>query len=128
MEDSERGRTILAVDDERLVLTLLKSTLEKGGFSVLTADNGREALKILSGIAAQVDLVITDVVMPEMDGTALAEMILKLRPNMPLLFISGFSDRLAQIKAPILAKPFSSTALLGKVRSLLRPDARMAGG
>jgi two-component system cell cycle sensor histidine kinase/response regulator CckA len=113
---------ILAVDDEHLALSLVKSMLERSGFTVQTAGSGEEALRIFGTEREHIGLVITDVVMPEMDGTALAERLLRQRPDLPVLFISGFSDRLEQIDAPILPKPFSSSALVRKVRALMSSD------
>lgn len=118
-ECHKRAGTILAVDDEHLVLSLLETMLRKQGFTVLTAANGVEALRVFSSAQKDVNLVITDVVMPEMDGTILAEHLLQMRPDLPVLFISGFSERLERIRAPILAKPFSPAVLVGKVRALL---------
>ncbi len=114
-------RTILAVDDERTILSLLASMLERNGFRVLKAAGGQEALEILKS-SHEVDLVITDIVMPDMDGTALAQKVLATHPEMPVLFISGFPNRLQSLEAPVLAKPFTSAALIGKVRTLLKTN------
>ncbi len=118
--------TILAVDDEALVLRLVRTMLEKSGFTVVTAASGPEALELLT--RTSVDLVIADLVMPEMDGTVLAEEVTRRRPGLPVLFISGYPDRLKPLNAPVLAKPFSLAALVDRVHSLLGYARRSAAG
>ncbi len=113
------SRTILAIDDELLVLSLLEMMLKRHGFHVLTAANARQALELFHARRSQIDLVITDIVMPEMDGAALAATLLEMKPDLPVLFISGFAERLERLQAPILAKPFSTAALISKVQALL---------
>jgi CheY-like chemotaxis protein len=110
---------ILAVDDESLIRSLVKAALERGGFNVLTAASGEEALQVFTTEQDRIELVITDVVMPGMDGTILVRRLHLLRPSLPVLYISGFADRLESVRAPFLSKPFSAAALLGKVRTLL---------
>ncbi len=96
--------------------------LARHGFRVLTASSGRYALELFSRERDEIDLVITDIVMPGIDGPALAGELQRLRPGLPVLFISGYPDRAGATAAPFLSKPFSSAALLGKVRSLILPD------
>jgi two-component system, cell cycle sensor histidine kinase and response regulator CckA len=112
--------TILAVDDDNMVLKLVQAMLQRQGYLVLIAGSGPEALRMFMAAQERIDLMITDIVMPEMDGTALAGEIKRRRPDLPVLYMSGYADRLEHLDAPVLAKPFSSATLVGKVRTLLR--------
>jgi len=119
------GRTVLVVDDEDAVRRLVSAVLRRHGFSIIEAANGREALKALAG-RNDVNLVISDVLMPELGGRELARKLKRDRPEMPVLFISGYTNQeLANeggsldADATFLAKPFSSQQLLGAVSTLL---------
>ena len=119
------GRTVLVVDDEEAVRRLVAAVLRRHGFSIIEAANGREALKALAE-RDDVHLVISDVLMPELGGRELARQLQRDRPEMPVLFISGYTNQeLANeggsldADATFLAKPFSSKQLLGAVSTLL---------
>jgi len=112
--------TILVVDDEGLLLTMAETILTEYGYCVLTANSGQKALSILSGENVQIDLVVTDLVMPAMGGRQLIERIRQVAPAMRILCTSGYvlpADKQAGI--PYLQKPFTSREFLAKVKQLL---------
>ncbi len=94
--------------------------LRNSGYSVMVAANGAEALKTFAAAQEQVRLVITDVVMPGMDGATLAQELKQRNPALPVLFMSGFPESKARLNAPVLGKPFTSATLVGHVRKLLK--------
>ena len=112
--------TILVVDDEALMLTMADAILSDFGYRVLTASNGQKALQILAQPEPEIDLVITDLVMPGLGGRELLERIRQLGFVMPLVAMSGYvlpEDK--QEQSTYLQKPFTSTDLLRKVRAAL---------
>jgi CheY-like chemotaxis protein len=119
--DELRGTgTVLVVDDEELVLTMAETILADFGYKVLTAGSGAKALAVLSQPGVQVNLVITDLVMPGMGGRELAERIHQLNPHLPVMSTSGFVMPEDQAGlATYLQKPFTSTELLCKVKLML---------
>ena len=118
------AETILMVDDEALVLTMAETILSDYGYKVLTASSGQLALAVLARRGVQVDLVITDLVMPGMGGRELADQI-RAAGRLPILFTSGYVMPTEQHdSAGYLQKPFTSRQLLSKVRAALRPDKR----
>ena len=103
-----------------LLLTMAETILTEYGYCVLTANSGQKALAILSGENVQIDLVITDLVMPAMGGRELIERIRQLAPGMRILCTSGYvlpADK--QAGTPYLQKPFTSRELLAKVKQVL---------
>ena len=130
--DLPRGHeTILVVEDESSVRMLTTRILEAQGYTVLAARGGDEALALLHA-APQVDLLLSDVVMPQISGPALAVQIRALRPTIHVLFISGYAEHgLEQHGQPIagaafLPKPFSAQALARGVREVLDQAAPSA--
>jgi len=125
-ETSKTGsETILLVEDEELVRNLNREILESYGYKVIEARNGVEALKICSEGEIIIDLLMTDVVMPEMGGSELASKLAVSRPDLKVLFTSGYTDD-AVIRHGVkdegtnfLQKPFSLDTLLNKVREVL---------
>ena len=112
--------TVLVVDDESLVLTMAETILADFGYKVLTANNGQKALGVLGQPGNQVDLVITDLVMPGMGGRELMERIRQLYPDTPVMPTSGYvmaEDKKSGVG--YLQKPFTSTELLLKVKAAL---------
>jgi CheY-like chemotaxis protein len=90
---SPRGtETILLVEDDELVRKLSFDVLTNQGYTVLEAQDGREALDMYQGYQGHIDLLLTDVVMPKMNGTELAEKIRKICPDIPVLFMSGYTE------------------------------------
>ncbi|MGQ0760776.1 MAG: PAS domain S-box protein [Acidobacteriota bacterium] len=117
--------TVLLVEDETMVRELAHEILEQYGYTVLTAANGAAGLEICREFADRIDLLLTDVVMPQMSGHELAENIRALRPETRVLYMSGFTDD-AVVRHGVLAedmcfiqKPFSPAALAIKVRDVL---------
>jgi len=115
------AKTILLVDDNEQIRKSLGAFLENCGYSVLIADSGSEAVRIANGYSETIDLLITDVVMPHMDGQELARSLSLVRPQTKVLFMSGYSaDKLKNISGEsFLQKPASMRVLLQKVQDLL---------
>jgi DNA-binding NtrC family response regulator len=124
--------TILLVEDEPAILKLATSILELNGYTVATASTPEAALAWVSANETPLHLVVSDVMMPRINGGALRERMLALRPGLKFLFISGYSgDALGGIDLGgpgigFLHKPFSADALARKVRNLL--DALQPSG
>lgn len=115
--------TILLVEDEAMVRTVAERALTRHGYSVLIAENGEAAIEILTR-EKRVDLMVSDVMMPTMDGPTTAREARKLQPDLPILFISGYAQE--QLRKSIdlpnvsfLAKPFSVPELAETVRGVL---------
>jgi CheY-like chemotaxis protein len=116
---------VLAVDDDTLVLTNTVALLEDLGHRVLHARSGKEALETLKA-HPDVDLVITDQVMPRMTGLQLREEICKLRPELPVLIATGFAEMPSGAGAatPRIAKPFTQRELADAVIDATLPPTR----
>jgi PAS domain S-box-containing protein len=128
------SRSVLLVEDEEAVRAMAGRALRHAGFAVLEARHGRDALAVCARADVTVDLVITDVVMPEMGGRELARRLARLRPGVPLLFVSGYPDgHLLDGGAlpdgvPLLDKPFTPQALVARVREVLAGTAAVGAG
>jgi len=127
--------TILLVEDDQAVLRATAATLRQGGYTVLTASNGDEARRLVQrGEAADVDLVLSDVVMPQLSGPEFAEYLATIRPEIPLIFMTGYSEypissesggtMIANRRAII--KPFRPRDLLSTVREVLDNKSQAA--
>ncbi|MEO7474332.1 MAG: response regulator, partial [Gemmatimonadales bacterium] len=135
-EPAERGsETILIVEDEDMVRTLACRALREQGYAVLEARTGADALRQLQARPSAIDLVITDVVMPEMGGRELGRRLKATRPSLPLLFMSGYTGEdviqrgLMDADSAFQQKPFAPTGLARKVREILdQTRARLGGG
>ena len=119
--------TILLVEDEDAVRVFSARALRNKGYQVLEAKNGEAAMQLLTTEGAKVDLLITDVVMPQMDGPTLARNVRRMRPDMKVVFISGyaedrFKDELdgGDNAAHFLPKPFSLKQLASKVKEVIK--------
>ena len=112
------GETVLVVEDEHDLRRLLLEVLRGRGYTVLEASRPEQALELSQQYPGQIDLLVTDVVMPNMNGPALAGKLQQQRPGLPVLFISGYSEP-AQAPRPFLKKPFPPEALAQAVRALL---------
>jgi len=118
--------TLLVVEDEGVVLRLTERILSAAGYQVISASNAGEALLRLEKHVGQLDLVLSDVVMPVMNGPELAARLREVRPGLPVLYMTGYSgdsavvdDPTARLDGPCLRKPFSRDALLRAVRKAL---------
>ena len=117
---SNRPLRILVVDDEPIVLGLMRRTLTDAGHGVLSATNGLEALELAATAVPRVDAVVTDVQMPQMGGEALAAALRQADPNLPVLFVSGFNGGSAPtLPGSFLAKPFTPDQLVSAVGLLV---------
>lgn len=118
-------RHILVVDDEKPIVTYLERTLKRCGYRVTGAVDGQEALEFFRNTPDNFDLLITDQTMPKMTGDVLVERIWKIRPKMPVIIFSGFSDRLTEERAmemgisAFLMKPIVRAELAEAVRKAL---------
>ena len=128
--DTTSHRTILVVDDQGMVLRSTKRLLAREGFRVLEATSGAAALEVLATHGDTVDLLVTDVAMPEMGGVALASRVRELRPQVPIVYMSGYFDDPAVVadvqakRARLISKPFTREDLLSAVVDALGKDGR----
>jgi len=119
------NETVLVAEDERALLDTCRYVLERQGYTVLTARNPKEALEIAEKHPGEIDLLLTDVVMPDMNGKKLAEKLQAMRPHLKTLFMSGYTaDVMAQRgileqEVTFIQKPFNFTGLAEKVRGAL---------
>ena len=117
-----RRETILLVEDETFVREVASEVLRSAGYRVLTAKNAAEAARTYDFESGEVDLLLTDVVLPGESGRALAERLRQASPRLKVLLITGYAKqmRLEEVgTVACLAKPFSVGVLLGKVREVL---------
>jgi two-component system cell cycle sensor histidine kinase/response regulator CckA len=126
------SETLLVVEDDDDVRRLLKDELQQYGYTVLDASNGGEALLFCERYPGTIHALITDIVMPHMDGYEVAERLRAVRPDLRTLFISGYSDQAAARQRRdgpgemFLAKPFTPAALADHVREVLSRSAAAA--
>ena len=125
--------TVLVVEDEPALRRLISVSLEKRGYTVLAAEDGTEAIRILENNPGKIDLVISDIMMPKLNGLELRKKAILLRPEMRFLFISGYAEDTIGWTAHLpqdvgyLEKPFLPIELERKVRAQLNEsDARRA--
>ena len=129
-----QGETILVVEDEEAVRTLARRCLEEAGYRVMEAVAGREALELVTTSNGRVDLVLCDVILPEMTGHELGRSLEAIRPELPILYMSGYPGLevvkrgLITREAPFLEKPFSPESLASAVRGLLDRMAQLHFG
>jgi CheY-like chemotaxis protein len=132
-EPSEQMTTVLLAEDDPAVRGFISSLLEQAGCKVLLAEHGRKALGLCQNYPGFIDVMITDVVMPEVNGRELAESAKQMRPSLKVLFVSGYVDRGLKeedIDNPcyaFLEKPFTAEALYGALCALCPAPAFSAG-
>ena len=125
-------KTILVVDDDLSVLSVIKCMLECGDYNVLMAHSAETALRMVERDDLTIDLMLLDVVMPDISGPDLAEHILAIRPHLKVLFMSGCTDsEVVRVKIldralGFLPKPFTSDSLLERVQKVLNPAVQRA--
>jgi two-component system cell cycle sensor histidine kinase/response regulator CckA len=124
--ETERGSgTILLVEDEQLLRSVIREALEENGYQVVEARSPAEALAALRQSGQHVDLLLSDVVLPGINGFELAEEVRRVRPEIRIVFMSGYTDKAIKgdrplLDAPFLEKPISTSQLLSALRSALR--------
>jgi CheY-like chemotaxis protein len=125
MSPPTRAMTVLVVDDEPAMRALTRRMLEGEGYRVYEAADGLDALAILAE-GWGVDVMVTDIRMPRMDGRELASRLTTHSPRIPIVFMSGYDVYLGPVDlpGPVLAKPFRSDQLTALVRQLLAPQAQ----
>jgi CheY-like chemotaxis protein len=122
---ASKHATVLVVEDDALVRAIARRTLAEAGFSVLDAEDGHQALAIVARQEA-IDVVLTDVAMPVFGGRELAQRLSQLRPGLPIIFMSGYTDDdlarrgLLDAGIPFLEKPFSPEDLARMVEDILQ--------
>jgi two-component system cell cycle sensor histidine kinase/response regulator CckA len=127
------SETILLVEDSEPLRKLTRAFLESHGFHVLVAQDGEEALQVEGRHAGKIDLLLTDMVMPGINGRVLAERLLLNRPGTRVLYISGYTDNFIAVHGALergmvlLHKPFTEEALIKKVREVLDAQTVAAG-
>jgi two-component system cell cycle sensor histidine kinase/response regulator CckA len=125
----KRGsETILLVEDDEMVRTLVRETLQREGYKILDAPGPLEARRIAEQFRPPIQLMITDVVMPKVSGRELAEQLSRKRPDMKVLYMSGYTDNavlnsgILEKEVAFLQKPFTPGALTEKVREVLEAE------
>jgi len=117
---SQETSTILVVEDEPIVRMLIVDVLEELDYTVLEAEDGDSALVFLRNMDTHIDLMMTDMGLPGMDGKELAQQARNLRPTLPVLFASGYAESLdAPSGMQVIGKPFSIDQLRDKVKGVL---------
>jgi two-component system, cell cycle sensor histidine kinase and response regulator CckA len=123
-----RGETILVVEDEESILKLTSRILTRLSYTVITANSQSEALNLAKEHGEAIDLLITDVIMPELSGRDLADRLLSLHPNLKILFMSGYTSTVIARHGVLekgthfIEKPFSARDLGAKVNEVLKSD------
>ncbi len=121
------GETILVVDDEQSILDIMKNTLELYGYRIMTAHNGIEALSIYTREKDRIDVVITDLIMPSLDGMTMARNLRKMNPGVKIITSSGIkiaeadSANLGTVNHIFLQKPYTAEKLLSTLQEILYP-------
>jgi len=124
--------TILIVDDSSTMRRMAIASLRGlGGVTFVEAGNGLEAIEVIDGHDGNIDLVVSDVVMPEMDGPALLKELRKRSPNLRIIFVSGYAEEAFAKSLPeggqfeFLAKPFTLKQLIAKVKDTMADGTRL---
>ena len=119
------AETVLVVEDDERVRALARKVLEQAGYRVLVAAGGKEALAAAEGHDGPIDLLMTDVVMPEMSGRTLTRRLAQRHPGLKVLYMSGYSDEdiaqhgVFEAGIPFIKKPFTPSLLTQKLREVL---------
>ncbi len=122
--------TILLVEDDEMVRTLVRETLEREGYKILDSADPLDAQRTAENYRGKIQLLVTDVVMPRLSGKELARLLCERRPDMKVLYMSGYTDSaivnsgILQKEVAFLQKPFTPAALSSKVREVLEADPK----
>jgi two-component system, cell cycle sensor histidine kinase and response regulator CckA len=124
LNDWEAKQTVLLVEDEPFVRSAVAEAVESAGYKVLTASSAAEALEVYRNGIEAIDLLLADVVMPDINGHDLARKVLAFSPHTEVLLMSGYEEQLIRYEESLeaidfLAKPFSIPTLLQRIRGLL---------
>jgi len=123
------SETILLVEDEESVRIVIRDVLQAAGYTVLEARHGEEGLQVAQKHGAPIQLLVTDVAMPQMNGPELAARLIASCPNLKVLYVTGYAEKPAvshpflDQEAELLQKPFTTDALVAKVRQMLDQEA-----
>ena len=123
------NETLLVVEDEPAILRLAVAMLERRGYRILAASTPHEAIRLATENAGKIDLLITDVVMPEMNGHDLSKKLSSSNPRMKCMFVSGYTADVISRQGMLdegvhfLQKPFSAEVLSARVREALDEEA-----
>jgi two-component system, cell cycle sensor histidine kinase and response regulator CckA len=115
----------MLVEDDPMFMKGVAKVLKIGGYTVLCAENGNDALRLSAEHPEPIHLVLTDVIMPEMGGSELTYELEKTRPEIKFLYMSGYTDnaivhhKILEKELPFIQKPFSSNVLMKKIREVL---------
>lgn len=124
----QRRVTVLLVEDNEFVRAVTEQILKNAGFEVLCGQNGNEALSISRRYNGDIDLVLTDIVLPGMAGPELGRELRRERPKIKVLLTSGYADAEPEHEIPnlefYLAKPFSVSTLMEKIREVLSSESK----
>jgi len=130
---SSGSETILLVEDEDVVRCLARTILENAGYHVLEASRGREAIRLWQELEQPIDLLLTDVVMPEASGKEVADRLREMQPALKVLFMSGYTDEaivhhgVLDADVEFIQKPFTPAGLAGRVREVLDSELVISG-
>jgi DNA-binding NtrC family response regulator len=112
--------TVLVVDDESMVRTLVRRMLEPGMWNVVEAEDGESALRLIERGELAIDVVLTDLVMPGIDGFGIITVLGRYRPDLPVVCMSGFASASTnELSVPFIPKPFSLEALCATLELVL---------
>lgn len=119
-------KTILLVEDDEDVLCVFKDILIRNGYNILSTSSPLEAIQIAESYEGEINLLFTDVIMPQMSGMDLSRKLSSIREKMPTLFMSGYfdgilSDGISLDELNFIYKPFSIKALISKVETVMTP-------
>ncbi len=126
------SKTILIVEDDPLLREVYQTIVKKAGFSVLLAGHGLQAIDLFQNNVEEIDVVLADINMPLMKGTELTDHLRNLKPEIKIIYMSGFvhgvevAGELLQAREVVLQKPFAAQLLLGTIREVL--DGNLKSG
>src|SRR4051812_31758012 len=138
-DSNGRKETILVVEDAESIRKMVCAMLSGAGYQCMEAGDGEEAYRMVVGAPAAIDLILTDVMMPKMSGPELAKRVGNIRPELRVIFMSGYSEdpvvrTIERSASMFLPKPFTAAALMDKVRQTLDtpwnglPDSNLGAG